>query len=102
MYWRAPSFSASRTLSFSEVESVVDGDLRGEIGGVEGVELRLGLSQGDVHLAGLQHFVGMCGADAQVEAAVDDVLSEPEGEVGDAFLCLLVADGVVVDASCDA
>ena len=44
--------------------------------------------------------MGMCGADAQAGAAIDDVLAETHCQRDGSFLGLLVADGVIVDAAC--
>ena len=39
----------------------------------------------------------MVGADAEGQAAVDDVLAQTEGEADDAFVGALIVDGIVVE-----
>ena len=48
------------------------------MGHVEGVEARLRVAQGCLHLAGLQHLSGVVGRDAQGLSAVDDILAQAE------------------------
>ena len=85
---------------FQQVEAVVHGEVLRHVLQVEGIEAGLRLFQRDVHLRGLQHLVGMSRTDPQVETAVHDVLAQAECQVDGALLCFLVADGIVVDASC--
>ena len=80
-----------------DVETVVNLEVGTGVGGVEGIELGLRLAQGYVHLAGLQHLVGVVGRHAQGLSAVDDVLAQSQCQARYALLGFLVADGIVVE-----
>ena len=82
-----------------DVESVVDLEVTPHMSHVERIELGLRLAQCRLHLAGLEHLVGVIGAHAQRLPAIDDILAQSECEAGDALLGLLVAYGVVVERS---
>ena len=62
----------------------------------------LGVAQSNLHLAHLQHLMRVSRADAQACSAIDNVLAESHCQGDGALLSFLVADGVVVDASCHA
>ena len=64
---------------------------------VEGVKARLRVAQGDVHGAGLQHFVWVTWRETQRASAIDDIFSKPHGNLCDTVLGSLVVDRVVVE-----
>ena len=66
---------------------------------IKRIKLRLCLSQCNLHLAGLQHLVGMMRTDTQAKATIDDVLAQSESQFHDALVGTFVADGIVVNAA---
>ena len=103
---RAYIFQCSVTIGFpyrhlDKVEAIVNTELvrigRVEVEGKEGC---LCITQSRLHLAHLQHLVGMIWIDAQALAAIDDVFAKTHRQRHSAFFRLLIADRIVVDASC--
>ena len=84
-------------LQFQNIETVVHLEVVAHMRGVESVELGLCLAQRRLHLARLQHLIGMIGRHAQRLSAVHDVFSESQRERGNSVLSLLVAYGIVVE-----
>ena len=60
------------------VESVVYLEVAADVSHVERIELRLSLSESNLHLAGLQHLSWMIRTDAQSLSSIDDILAQSE------------------------
>ena len=61
-----------------DVEAVVHLEVIADMGHVEGIETGLRLSQGRLHLRGLEHLCRMVGRHAECLSAVDDILTQSE------------------------
>ena len=81
---------------FLDVESVVDTEIGVHIRHIESVELRLGVAQGKVECACLEHIVGVAGRKAQSQSAVYDIFAQSDGYFSHAVFRLFIVDRVVV------
>ena len=79
-----------------DIKAVVDLEVVAHMAHIEGVEARLRLPQGDIHLAHLHHLVGMVRADTERLSAVDDIFPQSEGQAGHTFFARLALQRVVV------
>ena len=63
---------------------------------VEGIELCLGLLQGNMCLTGLEHFLGVIRTDAQGLTTIHDILAQSQRQGSNTLLGLFIADGIEV------
>ena len=80
-----------------DIKSVVHLEVLAHVGHVQGIESRLRVPQGSLHLACLQHLVGMIRTHAQGLSAIHDIFSQSQCQTCNTLLSLLVADGVIID-----
>ena len=63
---------------------------------IESIEACLRLAQRRFHLTGLQHLRRMIRRNAQGLSAIDDILTQSEGETGNTLFGRFVTDGIIV------
>ena len=80
-----------------DIKSVVHLEVLAHVGHVQGIESRLRVPQGSLHLACLQHLVGMIRTHAQGLSAIHNIFSQSQCQTCNTLLSLLVANGVIID-----
>ena len=84
-------------LQFQDIESVIYLEIFHYIAHVQGIETGLGFPQGNLRFAGLQHLVRMIRAYPERLASVHDILTQSQGQIGNAFLRGLITNGIIIE-----
>ena len=80
-----------------DVETIVYLEIIAHMRHVEGIETGLRLLEGCVHLGGLQHLIRMIGRHTQGLSSIHNILTQTQGQRGNALLSQFVANGVIVE-----